>query len=208
MVEEIPTATESVDPRVKRTRHMLHDALERLLESKSIEKISVGDIAGEATLNRATFYGHYRDKFALLEGLVASRFQNLLDKRGVVFHGGCSTALRRIILATCEYLAGLPGVDCPNRRQMEKNFESAIIAVVRRIILSGMQNHPSPNAMSRELVAATMSGAIYGGAREWIQTSNRVPVEEVVESIFLLVTPIGATVLPHDDVLTTRIAVH
>ena len=56
-----------MDPRIRRTRQMLQDALKRLLEEKQFDKISVQDITVLATLNRATFYAHYPDKFALLE---------------------------------------------------------------------------------------------------------------------------------------------
>lgn len=192
MVEEGQRVSGPVDPRVRRSRQMLHEALERLLQSKSIEKISVGDIADEATLNRATFYDHYSDKFALLEGLVASRFQELLDRRGVVFHGSCLNALRRITLATCDYLASLPGVSCPNRGQMEKLFESAIIAVVRDTILCGIKGHPPENGMAPEMMAGILSGAIYGGAREWVRTPDRVAAEEIVESIVGAIGPMMA----------------
>ncbi|MBI4304912.1 MAG: TetR family transcriptional regulator, partial [Chloroflexi bacterium] len=44
------------DPRVKRTRKLLHDAFDSLLSEKSFEAITVQDIAERATVNRATFY--------------------------------------------------------------------------------------------------------------------------------------------------------
>ena len=57
---------ETVDPRIRRTRQLLQQALEKLLETKEFDKISVQDIADQATVNRATFYDHYADKSALL----------------------------------------------------------------------------------------------------------------------------------------------
>jgi AcrR family transcriptional regulator len=65
-------------PVIRRTRQLLQQALEKLLETKDFDKISVQDIADAATVNRVTFYDHYTDKFALLECVVAGRFQNLL----------------------------------------------------------------------------------------------------------------------------------
>ena len=59
--------TDAVDPRILRTRHLLQQALESLLETKEFEKISVLHITDAATVNRATFYEHYPAKFALLE---------------------------------------------------------------------------------------------------------------------------------------------
>jgi hypothetical protein len=53
------------DPRIRRTRQLLHRALRTLLQSRSFDELSVQDIADEATVNRATFYDHYTDKSAL-----------------------------------------------------------------------------------------------------------------------------------------------
>jgi len=78
---------DTVDPRIRRTRLLLQQALGKLLETKEFDKISVQDIAEAATVNRATFYDHYTDKFALLECLVGTRFGELLAARGVRFDG-------------------------------------------------------------------------------------------------------------------------
>ena len=52
------------DPRIRRTRQALQGALRELMQTKSIEEISVQDITDLADVNRATFYDHYNDKFA------------------------------------------------------------------------------------------------------------------------------------------------
>ncbi len=70
-----------VDPRIRRTRLALQQALERLLETREFEKISVQDVAEGAGVNRATFYDHYADKFALLECMVGTRFHEMLEAR-------------------------------------------------------------------------------------------------------------------------------
>ena len=54
------------DPRVLRTRALLRNALMELIPEKGYEAVTVKDIAERATLNRATFYLHYRDKDDLL----------------------------------------------------------------------------------------------------------------------------------------------
>ena len=171
---------------------MLHQALEHLLESRPFEKISVGEIAEQATLNRATFYDHYPDKFALLEGLVSAQFQALLDKRAIMFNGQCPSALKGIILAMCDYCTGLPGIDRPERRQLDSHFESALMSVVRRMLISGLAHVPPQIALPPALIASTIAGAIYGGVSEWVRTPARGPVEEVVDSIYALVGPMLA----------------
>ncbi|MBO7745347.1 TetR/AcrR family transcriptional regulator C-terminal domain-containing protein [Paenibacillus sp. MWE-103] len=51
----------ATDPRVLRTRQLIRDAFIELLEEMDVEKISVNRIAERATINRVTFYLHYRD---------------------------------------------------------------------------------------------------------------------------------------------------
>jgi AcrR family transcriptional regulator len=178
-----------VDPRIRRTRLLLHQALQRLLETTDFEKISVQEIAEAATVNRATFYDHYTDKFALLECMVGSRFHELLVARNARFDSGCSSALRAFILGACDYLAEIPGLACGQQRQLEPHLESAIIAVVRTILLDGMQKHSQTNAVSAEMRATTISWAICGAAKEWVRTPNRVPSENIVDTIMALVAP-------------------
>ena len=162
MIETIETA---VDPRIRRTRHLLQQALEKLLEGKEFENISVQDITEAATLNRATFYDHYPDKFALLECMVARQFHGLLAERSVKFDGSCPSALKAIALGVCDYLADAPGTE--RQRQMEPHMESAVVAVVRQLILEGMRQHPAERAACPEMIAGTVSWAIYGAAKEW-----------------------------------------
>ena len=70
---------ETTDPRIRRSRHMLVEALAKLLTQKSFDDISIQEIAAEATLNRATFYLHYADKNALLQAMTAERFGELIS---------------------------------------------------------------------------------------------------------------------------------
>lgn len=54
-------STSRTDPRILRTRQLLRDAFVELLEEMDVEKISVNRLAERATINRVTFYLHYRD---------------------------------------------------------------------------------------------------------------------------------------------------
>ena len=55
---------QKLDPRVKRTRGLLLKSFGDLLAEKSFDAITVQDIAERSTINRATFYAHYVDKYA------------------------------------------------------------------------------------------------------------------------------------------------
>jgi len=200
--ESIPDATatplESTDPRIRRTRHLLQQALAQLLRTRDFDKLSVQEITDAAGVNRATFYAHYPDKFALLECMVAGRFHALLAERGVVFDGTCTGALTGIVLGVCDFLSQslsqLADTPCGAIHQMPPHMETAIVAVVRRMLLDGLSKRPpaspTPPTASPELLAATASWAIYGAAREWVQTPNHPPSEEIAATVQRLVAPI------------------
>ena len=179
---------ETLDPRIRRTRQLMQQALAKLLEKKEFDEISVQDIADVATINRATFYDHYTDKFSLLECMVGSRFHDLLAERDLQFDATCQSALKAIVMALCDYLARMQGPDC--KRQLEPHMETAVIAVVRRTLLEGLQRHPRQDGIAPEMIAATVSWAIYGAAKEWVRTPDRCSSEEIAKTVMTLVAPI------------------
>lgn len=56
-----PPSSKPLDPRVLRTRQLIRNAFVDLLDEFDLEKITVNRIAERATINRVTFYLHYRD---------------------------------------------------------------------------------------------------------------------------------------------------
>src|ERR1700756_720334 len=131
------SVAESTDPRVLRSRQMLMEALLRLLNRKEFDDISIQEIADEATLNRATFYLHYPDKYALLQAMTAARFRDLIARRGISFTN-CDGALRAIALGVCDYLAETAG--CPTQL-VKMELEGSIIPAVESMFLEGAEKH-------------------------------------------------------------------
>src|ERR1700744_3005934 len=181
MVETVQSgnAAESTDPRVLRSRQMLMEALLRLLTRKEFDDISIQEIADEATLNRATFYFHSRDKNALLQARTAARFRDLIARRGLSFTN-CDGALRAIALGVCDYLAETTG--CPT--QLAKMpLEESMIPVVEGMFLKGAAHHEVKAGVDSALLATTAAWAIFGAARRWYQTPDRIPAEEMAAKI-------------------------
>jgi AcrR family transcriptional regulator len=186
----MPQVCEKLDPRIRRTRELLHGALRQLLQQKEFDKISVQDITEAATLNRATFYAHYSDKFALLEETIRVSFLKLLGQRNVSFDGTCSSAFQAIILAVCDYLQEVQQSLSSKQHQFEPFVEATVIDQIRLILLDGMRQRPTKRTISPEIVAATASWAIYGAAQQWVHVPGHAPAEEFVAVAVHLVRPI------------------
>ncbi len=179
------------DPRIRRTRQLLQGALRELMQTCKFEDISVQDITDAATVNRATFYDHYSDKFALLDALVAGGFHQLLHARQVQFDGTCPSAASAIIEATCDYLAQIraehPG--CGEKNAFEPLIDAAITSAIRRV-LTGAGGKPVVNGSPLSEMAATAAAwAIYGAARQWSLSPARPASVEVVPQILSFVLP-------------------
>jgi AcrR family transcriptional regulator len=179
-----------MDPRIRRSRQMLHDALSKLLEQKEFDKISIQEIAELSTLNRATFYSHYPDKFTLLQCMIGSRFTALMARRDIRVEG-CSGALKALALGVCDFLVELPGANRGDKGQVEGSIQTAIVAVVKRILLDGMTRHAvDGGAVSTEVVASTVAWAIYGAAHTWASQPERCSAEHMAEGIDRLLSPV------------------
>jgi AcrR family transcriptional regulator len=176
----------TTDPRIVRSRRMLMDALVRLLKNKEFEDISVQEIADEATLNRATFYLHYPDKNALLQAMTDLRFRDLIERRSITFTD-CHGALRAIALGVCDYLAERTG--CPTQLARIP-LEGSIIPVVEGMFKEGLALHGIAPGVDATLLATTAAWAVFGAARRWFQTPNRIPAEEMAARIETMVSPV------------------
>ena len=186
MPQALQSATEATDPRILRSRRMLMDALAKLLKIKEFEDISVQEIADEATLNRNTFYLHYPDKSALLLAMTESRFRDLIERRGISFTD-CNGALRAIALGVCDYLTDL--TNCSVKGALIP-LEGSIIPVIEGMFMEGGSHHAIVPGVDPALMAATAAWAVFGAARRWHQTPDRIPAEEMAARIETMVKPV------------------
>ena len=149
------------------------------------------EIADAATVNRATFYDHYTDKFALLDALVAGGFHEMLHERKVSYDGGCPSAASAIIRTACDYMA-LHHRSCNKHATagaFEPLIEAAVTGAIRRVLIAGLAKSDA-GGPSHEMVATTASWAIYGAVKEWLRTPHRPSAEEITPVILPLILPI------------------
>jgi hypothetical protein len=61
-------------------------------------------------------------------------------------------------------------------------------AAIRRVLINGINKDGASGAS--EMVATTVSWAIYGAVKQWFYTPEHAPAEEIVGRILQLVMPI------------------
>lgn len=72
--------TEALDPRVIRTRQLIIDAFNQLILMKDFNQITIKEITELATINRATFYAHFLDKYELLDIVLSEQMKALMKE--------------------------------------------------------------------------------------------------------------------------------
>ena len=63
--------------KIRKTKQLIQKSFIQILENKSFESITIGDITKTAQINRGTFYLHFQDKFDLLDQIEQQLFRDL-----------------------------------------------------------------------------------------------------------------------------------
>jgi hypothetical protein len=70
------------------------------------------------------------------------------------------------------------------------SLEGSIIPVVEGMFKEGLALHGTAPGDDAALRATTAAWAVFGAARLWFQTPNRVPAEEMAARIEAMVNPV------------------
>jgi len=176
-----------LDPRVKRTRQLIQQAFMQLLAEKDFQNITVQDISDRAEVNRATFYAHFEDKYALLNRMVWDNFHELLTSKLPDTPLLTLANLRLLAIAVCEFLEQFLG----HCKPLSRNYDHMqIVAQVQKhvcqLIIEWIGRSPvkaGVHSISPETTAALLSWVIFGAAFEWANGDRKLSIEQVVDQM-------------------------
>jgi AcrR family transcriptional regulator len=185
------TPVNASDPRVKRTRQLLLQAFRALLEEKrNIHSISVQEIAERAMVNRATFYAHFEDKYALLESWMREKFHQTLLSQLPASSTLQTSTLRLLILAIFDFLARFRQRLKPADRQFEPLFEIALQQELYEILLTWLKHVSSEvpqHGEELETTAQIISWAIFGPAAQWSRGDQSISQDMMAHHVLAVV---------------------
>lgn len=181
----LPNPEEKLDPRVKRTRKYLKDAFLELLTDKGFHTVTVQDITERAEVNRATFYAHFPDKYALLDYVVHHDFRQEVENRMLNACQFSMENLHSLIMAVCEFVEKTNGHCTPTQPQFESLVETQIKNGLQHLLQHWMEGDAS--SLDPETASVAASWAIYGLALQWSRDKNRVPSEVFAEKVLPLI---------------------
>lgn len=162
-----------------RTVRDFETALEQMLQKKSFERLTVDEICEAALLHRSSFYRYFHDKYDLLEHLITTRVNQVVDQ---------SSSENDLIETGIRYIS--------EHKQIFRNISSGgpnrvVFAELIRIISDVLLKQATPpynNSVSKlihespkpELTAYTFSGAFMGACFWWENHDYSVSPEELI----------------------------
>ena len=171
------------DPRVKRTRKLLQQAFVELLSEKPFDAITVQDIAARSTINRATFYAHFVDKYDLFAQFSREWFRDAVASQVA---GGAELnldKLRALTQATIQSLA-----DMNDHCRPTEALKPIIMAAVQEELAGLLRQWLSPVLEPGEIETsvAAISWALFGAAMQWMQSCRATSVEATAAQVAAL----------------------
>lgn len=188
--KNMETTIKVTDPRVKRTRQLIQQAFMDLLHEKSFQSLTVQDIAEKATINRATFYAHFVDKYALLDECIRAGFHQALAKRLPASAPLTKHHLRQLILAVCDFLPMGRGHCTPSDLQLEPRFETMVQQSIYVQLVNWLQplSFVEPHEhVSHETIATVLSWGIFGAGVDWSQGESKFSAEDFADQVMVVV---------------------
>ncbi len=180
------TLQEKLDPRVKRTRRLILRAFSELLAEKGFQAVTVQDIARRAEINRATFYAHFPDKYALLQYSIRHAFADELQKRTLSACHYSEENLRALVMTVCDFVAQ-SGQQCKSGSgQFHALVEGQVREQVQALLRHWLEQRNLPQE-DADIAATAATWAIYGLAQHWGRGKNQPPLEEYLRRIIPLI---------------------
>ncbi|WP_342570065.1 TetR/AcrR family transcriptional regulator [Paenibacillus sp. FSL R5-0749] len=175
-------AETKIDPRIIRTRRLIMDGFIHVLKNKEFKDITIHDITEEATVNRATFYYHFIDKYDLLEKVIKEGFMTTVYNEIVEYRELNQTTIINVFLSITNFQVAL-SKQCRSGFETFKTTIEVIIQKELELLFYQMllKQHSTDSDESLRVAAVMLSWGIFGASVDW-QHNNTVPPEEYIKT--------------------------
>ncbi|MBA4536782.1 TetR/AcrR family transcriptional regulator [Bacillus aquiflavi] len=173
---------QKTDPRIIRTRKLIMDAFIQLSMKKDFKDITIKDITAKATVNRATFYYHFADKYDLLEKVLSEDLMlNFCSE--IAEHDELNQeTIISVFLSVTHFQISL-STKCP---RSFKAFTETIEAIIKKRLenlfyqmLTKEQSTSTDRDCSLRIAAVMLSWGIYGASVDWQHNRTMSPEEYI-----------------------------
>lgn len=176
------------DPRITRTRNLILNAFTELLPQKGFQSLTVQNITEGAGVNRATFYAHFPDKYALLDFSIQQNFRQEVERRTLNACHYSDENLQALIVAVCVFVSNTHSHCSSPESQFESLIETQVKNQLQELLQKWLEQVGS-NVDPKTAATAT-SWAIYGLVLQWShdKSKKRPSAEQYADQILPLIT--------------------
>ena len=167
------------------TKRALADALKRLLSTKSLDKVTVTDIAEECGVNRQTFYYHFKDIYDLVEWICLDEAARAIGdhKTSDTWQEGFLRLLHTILENKSFTVKVYHSI---SRDKMER----FLYDVTHRLIMDVVEEKSAGMHISdadKSFVADFYKYAFVGMALDWVRDGMKGAPEIIVDKLGILI---------------------
>jgi AcrR family transcriptional regulator len=181
-----------LDPRIIRTRKLIMDAFIRLSQQKDFDNITIKDITEKATINRATFYYHFSDKYDLLEQVIN---EDMIPK--IIGQINDHTEINeetiiKIFISITEFQNSTKSQCMKSFEAFKSNIEITIKKELEQFFYKLLLEKKIGNSEEElKIVAVMLSWGIYGATINWQYHSNASAEEYIRKALPFITKGIG-----------------
>lgn len=189
----LDTDAAEADPRVRRTRAQLTNALVRLAAERDLADITIAELTRDAGVNRATFYLHYATKEAVLLGAIDDVTAQL-SAGAAAATGDELDDTDHAPRHTEAFFAELENRAPLYRRILGPTGSPAVVARLadglQRVVMDEIRRRAPDDwdddrAIERR--AAFVAGGVLAAAVSWLNADRRPPAAEEAVEVWRLV---------------------
>lgn len=182
-----------IDPRVLRTRQILQQAFNELMAEKDFHSITVQDITKRARVNRATFYAHFEDKYALLNHTVRESLEAMLARKLSDNHLLTLDKLHVLAVTVFEFLGQFFGrciaITSDNAHLLiAAQVQQHLNDIIRDWVACTAKNTGKAFELPDD-VSSVISWMIFGAAFEWARGDRKVSPESSAQQTLTFLAP-------------------
>ena len=187
-----------VDPRIIRTRKLLMDAFMKIAQKKEFKDITIKDITDEATVNRATLYSHFNDKYDLMDAVIKETILENIIKNLNHHDKFNEETIVKIFLALTNFHTDVTKQLNLNT-QCRRSYESFSTIIEQKIkmeletlfysLLLKQQSKLDLEAL--KMGAVILSGGIYGASVDWKNHGSLSAEQYIKKALPFIVTEVN-----------------
>ncbi|MDO9086317.1 MAG: TetR/AcrR family transcriptional regulator [Anaerolineaceae bacterium] len=180
---------DSVDPRVRKTKKWLQEALLSLMLQKQFTKISISEITDQAEVSRPTFYLHYHTKEEVLEDYLDSMYTifmiDMQPNLDSIIQGKMAVKFFEQIADQAVFLRSL--IDSEVSNLVMNKLHKYCYAVIKQSLAQAPYH--SIEDSTWDFVIASIAGSVYAMSIRWLQMDMPHTPKEMGELTMRLIRP-------------------